>query len=63
MALVTCTGAFWGTITEKGKREPIDSWYEEVHDLTLEGGVWRIRGNAGDTPRVLPFGTASHPLF
>ena len=27
------------------------------------GGVWRIRGNAGETPRVLPFGTAPHPLF
>ncbi|HSF66250.1 MAG TPA: hypothetical protein VLA67_02360 [Nitrospiraceae bacterium] len=28
-----------------------------------QGGVWRIRGNAGETPRVLPFGTAPHPLF
>jgi hypothetical protein len=34
-----------------------------VHFLTLEGGVWRIRGNAGETPRVLPFGTSPHPLF
>jgi hypothetical protein len=46
-----------------GLRVPIDSWYEEVHFLALEGGVWRIRGNAGETPRVLPFGTAPHPLF
>ena len=44
-------------------RVPIDSWYEEVHYLMLEGGVWRIRGNAGDRPRVLPLGTAPHPLF
>jgi len=28
-----------------------------------EGGVWRIHGSAGETPRVLPFGTAPHPLF
>jgi hypothetical protein len=37
--------------------------YEEVHSLTRESGGWRIRGNAGETPRVLPFGTAPHPLF
>jgi len=37
--------------------------HEEVHYLTLEGGVWRIRGNAGETPRVLQFGTTPRPLF
>ena len=46
-----------------GLRVPIDSWHEEVQFLTPEGGVWRIRGNAGETPRVLPFGTAPHPAF
>jgi len=46
-----------------GLRVPIDSRHEDVHFLTLEGGVWRIRGNTGETPRVLPFGTAPHPLF
>ena len=60
---VTCTGSLSGRSKTSGLRVPIDSWYEEVHYLTLEGGVWRIRGNAGDTPRVLPFGTAPHPLF
>ena len=60
---VTCTGSLSGRSKTSGLRVPIDSWYEEVHDLTLEGGVWRIRGNAGDTPRVLPFDTAPHPLF
>ena len=60
---VTCTGSLSGISKISGLRVPIDSWYEEVHYLTPEGGVWRIRGNAGETPRVLPFGTAPHPLF
>lgn len=60
---VTCTGSLSGLSKTSGFRVPIDSWYEEVHFLTLEGGAWRIRGNAGETPRVLPFGTAPHPLF
>jgi hypothetical protein len=60
---VTCTGNLSGISKISGLQIPIDSWYEEVHYLTLEGGVWRIRGNAGDKPRTLPFGTAPHPLF
>jgi hypothetical protein len=60
---VTCTGSLSGFSKTSGLRVPIDSWYEEVHFLTRDGGVWRIRGNAGETPRVLPFGTAPHPLF
>ena len=60
---VTCTGSLSGLSKTSGLRVPIDSWYEEVHFLTLEDGAWRIRGNAGDRPRVLPFGTAPHPLF
>jgi hypothetical protein len=60
---VTCTGSLSGISKTSGLRVPIDSWYEEVHFLMREGGIWRIRGNAGETPRVLPFGTAPHPLF
>ena len=60
---VTCTGNLSGISKVSGLRIPIDSWYEEVHYLTREGGAWRIRGNAGDRPRTLPFGTAPHPLF
>jgi len=60
---VTCTGSLSGRSKTSGLRVPIDSWFEEVHYLTLEGGVWRILGNAGDRPRVLPFGTAPHPLL
>jgi hypothetical protein len=60
---VTCTGSLSGFSKTSGLRIPIDSWYEEVHFLVLEGGTWRIRGNAGEMPRVLPFGTAPHPLF
>ena len=60
---VTCTGNLSGFSKTSGLRIPIDSWYGEVHFLALEGGTWRIRGNAGETPRALPFGTAPHPLF
>ena len=60
---VTCTGSLSGISKTSGLRVPIDSWYQEVHYLTSEGGAWRIRGNAGETPRVLPFGTSPHPLF
>ena len=60
---VTCTGSLSGISKASSLRVPIDSWYQEVHYLMLEGGHWRISGNAGETPRVLPFGTAPHPLF
>jgi len=60
---ITCTGGLSGISKTTDLRVPIDSWYEDMHFLTREGGVWRIRGNAGDQPRVLPFGTAPHPLF
>jgi len=60
---VTCTGSLSGISNTSGLRVPIDSWYQEIHFLKLEGGAWRIIGNAGETPRVLPFGTAPHPLF
>lgn len=60
---VTCTGHLWARSKTSGLYVPIDSWHEEVHYLVLEGGEWRIRGNLGDSPRVLPFGTSPHPLF
>ena len=31
--------------------------------MTFEDGQWRIRGNVGDSPRLMPFGTSPHPLF
>lgn len=60
---VTCTGHLRGINQTSKLRVPIDSWYEEVHYLTFEQGGWRIRGNVGDSPKVMPFGTAPHPLF
>lgn len=60
---VTCTGHLWGRSKTSGLYVPIDSWYEEVHYLVLEAGEWRIRGNLGESPRVLSFGTSPHPLF
>lgn len=60
---VTCTGSLSGLSKTSGLLVPIDSWYGEVHYLTLEEGRWRIRGNLGDSPRIMPFGTSPHPLF
>ena len=60
---VTCTGHLWARSKTSGLYVPIDSWHEEMHYLVLEGSEWRIRGNLGDSPRVLPFGTSPHPLF
>ena len=60
---VTCTGHLWAKSKTSGLYVPIDSWYEEIHYLVREEGAWRLRGNLGESPRVLPFGTAPHPLF
>ncbi len=60
---VTCTGHLWAKSKTSGLYVPIDSWHEEIHSLVLEDGTWRLRGNLGESPRVLPFGTAPHPLF
>ena len=60
---VTCTGHLWARSKTSGLYVPIDSWHEEVHYLVLEEGAWRVRGNVGESPRVLPFCTAPHPLF
>lgn len=60
---VTCTGSLSGLSKTGGLRVPIDSWYEEVHYMTFDDGQWRIRGNVGDSPRFMPFGTSPHPLF
>lgn len=60
---VTCTGHLWASSKTTGLYVPIDSWHEEVHYLILESGAWRLRGNLGESPGVLPFGTAPHPLF
>jgi len=62
-AEVTCTGSFWSTSDETGKRVNIDSWYEEVHYLVYEDGAWRIRGHAGEASKDPLFGKTPHPLF
>lgn len=60
---VTCTGHLWARSKTTGLYVPIDSWHEEVHYLIPENGAWRLRGHLGESPLVLPFGTAPHPLF
>ena len=60
---VTCTGSLSGLSKTGGVRVPIDSWYAQVHYMTFDDGQWRIRGNVGDSPRFMPFGTSPHPLF
>ena len=62
-ATVVCTGALWGTKTQKGKREPLDSWFEEAHHLANEDGAWRIVGSGPEGTRLPEFGTAPHPPF
>ncbi|MBL8036401.1 MAG: hypothetical protein JNN16_02750 [Nitrospira sp.] len=59
----TCTGHLRARSKTSGLYVPIDSWYEEIHYLVREEGAWRLRGNLGESPRVLPFGTAPHPLL
>jgi hypothetical protein len=63
VAMVTCTGALWGTIAEKGKRMPIDSWFEEEHQLVYEDHSWRLVGAGPEGTRLPEFGTAPHPPF
>lgn len=60
---VHCTGSLTGLSKTSHLRVPIDSWYEEIHYLTFEHGQWRIRGNVGEQPRLMPFGASPHPLF
>lgn len=62
-AEIHCTGNLWATSKASGKRENIDSWFEEVHYLIFEDGMWRVRGNAGRAMHSLEFGSAPHPLF
>ncbi len=62
-AEVTCTGNLWATSKTTGKRQNIDSWFEEAHYLIFEDGAWRARGNAGEPSHLMQFGSAPHPLF
>lgn len=62
-ATVKCTGALWGTIAEGGKREPLDSWFEEEHHLVYEDGSWKLIGGGPEATRLPEFGTAPHPPF
>jgi hypothetical protein len=62
-AMVTCTGALWATIAEKGKRQPLDSWFEEEHHLVYEDRSWRLIGAGPEAGRLPEFGTAPHPPF
>ena len=61
---VTCTGGLYGTDRKTGKAITLDSWFQEVHYLVRDQGVWRLLGNKGDAPVVAPFSSVPHhPLF
>jgi len=63
-AEVTCTGGLYGIEERTGNAITLDSWFQEVHHLVNEDGIWRFVGNAGDAPTVAPFSSAPHhPLF
>ncbi|NOT21224.1 MAG: hypothetical protein HOP22_00645 [Nitrospiraceae bacterium] len=63
-AEITCTGSLWASSVRTGERVNIDSWFGVVHLLIYEGGAWRIRGYAGESPRIAPrYALPPHPLF
>ncbi len=63
-AEITCTGSLWASSARSGERVNIDSWFGVVHLLIYEGGAWRIRGYAGEIPRIAPrYALPPHPLF
>jgi len=66
-ARVTCTGALFGVsvLKREGNTEPvqIDFWFEAVHHLVLEDGVWKIIGHDPVEGGEHPFGSAIHLLF
>lgn len=61
---ITCTGSLWATSNRTGERVNIDSWFGAVHLLSYEGGAWRIRGHAGETPiEDRRYALPPHPFF
>lgn len=66
-ARVTCTGALSGTsvFKKEGNPEPvrIDFWFEAIHYLTFEEGVWKIVGHDPSGREESPLGSAIHLLF
>ena len=61
---ITCTGSLWASSTHTGERVNIDSWFGAVHLLAYESGAWRIRGHAGEIPRMeTRYTLPPHPLF
>jgi ketosteroid isomerase-like protein len=64
-AEITCTGSLWATSTRTGERVNIDSWFGAVHLLAYQDGVWRIRGHAGEIPRMdtRRYAPPPRPLF
>ena len=62
IAEVTCTGGLWATADVTSERVRIDSWFEEVHHMIYEDGVWRIHGHEGEDPKNTQLGVA-HPFF
>ncbi|MFY9268842.1 MAG: hypothetical protein WAO55_03735 [Candidatus Manganitrophaceae bacterium] len=66
-AQVTCTGALFGvSVLKVGGTAPpvrIDFWFEAVHHLTFEEGVWKIVGHDQDREGGNAFGSAIHLLF
>lgn len=63
-AQVVCTGALFGTsVFKKGEPVRIDYWFEAVHHLVFEGGVWKIVGHDPGAGEEGSLGSAIHLLF
>jgi predicted SnoaL-like aldol condensation-catalyzing enzyme len=61
--VIGCSGLLLGK--KKGEEElvTIDTWTNEEHILTLEGGKWRLIGSSGFKRKRLWFDKPMHPLF
>jgi hypothetical protein len=64
-AQIVCSGALWGTSKQSGKRESIDTWFDEVLYLVEDNGKWLSQGHAweGFMDKESRFAHAPHPFF
>ena len=73
-AQVTCTGALFGISVFKKEGRPfpaaiisepvmVDSWFEAIHYMVLENGVWKVIGHDPAVGEQGTFGAGIHLLF
>lgn len=60
---ITCTGALWATVDGTDHRVNLSLWAGDIHHLSDEHGVWKVRGQGRNAPNRPEFGEAPPPLF